>query len=909
MPSTAYSVCGLSLFSNTSFYWALNLVISPESRGYKHFAEMNLGYDGDWAVASKYVIRGYGYTKPNWAWQFGEKFNLTFIYHEAAVIGLIYTETNELLFNMTYTYNTTNLNFPAAPTLRGNGMKTNYYLLTASADVYTDKPRLAPPFYKTDFACEYPEKQTATGFFRVAKSSLDKKFWFYDPNGYPFFLLGTDHINFAAGYDWVLSQSPYNEVVKSKYNNSVTEWCDAQITRLKEWGFNGVTMNYQSCLIHKGLVHTTRHESTNFAKQVDYIVPSTSWTGFPNVYSELWEDYLGMLLKDISETREDPWIIGHFFDNELQWWGEREQQGNLKGDWNLLNSTWILSKNSTAKIHAGEIIQQWIEVNESGSTYKQSFEKLFGVKNINSIQDFLESEKSGEVWSEDGKSIGRKFLRDTAERYFRTVKSTFQKYDKNHIYLCARFPGVYPDILDIINKYCDINTFNNYPFVSPISGVPQNVVKYLRSIAASTPDIPMMITEWSFPSLDAGLPCTSGAGTRVDNQNEKANSIQFFQAQLMNLEFVVGSDYFMFIDQSIHGSAETFQENSNYGLVNGSDVPYDTVTQKIRQINREVCRRRVGNYSFNDYNANKKLLFAENETKNFMLNKEILRGIWLNVTDNKNIHLFYQNVDLGRFEVNIRYSYQLKNDTQNTISKGFWTPTFVKLNRVFESTDTVELYYQCTTWENKTCEFCFVIPKGEIIKKSMHKNMKRAEKKTPWIAVRLSKYSDGYSLSNEIQNYKVIGTNVILSQTEFGSESVYGATSGNINYWKSEQSLVLTKYNTGVGAWAFPDSIRVYRQYTKTLSMGQTFEKEENMNVDGVFEANKENLKRAGLYVFFPFETNCGKGEFGCFNQSLDYVMNEIAIQYTLPIPPELPSISGTATYAIFVAFIMLLTI
>ena len=29
---------------------------------------------------------------------------------------------------------------------------------------------------------------------------------------------------------------------------------------------------------------------------------------------------------------------------------------------------------------------------------------------------------------------------------------------------------------------------------------------------------PMIITEWSFPALDSGLPCKHGAGMRVDTQ-------------------------------------------------------------------------------------------------------------------------------------------------------------------------------------------------------------------------------------------------------------------------------------------------------------------------------------------------------------------------------------------------------
>ena len=41
-----------------------------------------------------------------------------------------------------------------------------------------------------------------------------------------------------------------------------------------------------------------------------------------------------------------------------------------------------------------------------------------------------------------------------------------------------------------------------------------------------------MITEWSFPALDAGLPCNHGAGQRVPTQRDRALAFTAFQKLL-----------------------------------------------------------------------------------------------------------------------------------------------------------------------------------------------------------------------------------------------------------------------------------------------------------------------------------------------------------------------------------------
>ncbi len=89
---------------------------------------------------------------------------------------------------------------------------------------------------------------------------------------------------------------------------------------------------------------------------------------------------------------------------------------------------------------------------------------------------------------------------------------------------------------------------------------------------------PLMITEWSFPALDAGLPCRHGAGQRVPTQTDRAFAFTAFQKLLFITPFLVGSDFFMWTDDPAPGVSAVFPEDSNYGLVNEKDEPFPLLT-------------------------------------------------------------------------------------------------------------------------------------------------------------------------------------------------------------------------------------------------------------------------------------------------------------------------------------------
>ena len=99
---------------------------------------------------------------------------------------------------------------------------------------------------------------------------------------------------------------------------------------------------------------------------------------------------------------------------------------------------------------------------------------------------------------------------------------------------------------------------------------------------------PMLITEWSFPALDAGLPSVHGAGQRFRTQAERTAATSLFARTMLSLPFLLGYDYFMWVDEPALGISTPFPEDSNYGLINEDGVPYTLLTEMFAALHREA---------------------------------------------------------------------------------------------------------------------------------------------------------------------------------------------------------------------------------------------------------------------------------------------------------------------------------
>jgi agarase len=413
---------------------------------------------------------------------------------------------------------------------------------------------------------------TPTGFFHAEE--IEGVWWLVTPRGRGFFAVGTDHVNFEGHPCEKLGYAPYKVNNVAKYGG-IEPWVDSTVTRLKSWGFNTLGWGHSETLRHRGLVYTQHMEmGAEFARSED-ISPPVSWTGYPDVFSPNFAPHCDRIASECcADLVDDPQLIGYFIDNELEWFSKsRSDQG-------LFEEAIRKPADHPAKVGLLDFLKS-----RYGSV--DDLNRAWGI-DMDRFEELLDMDLAPGTGSARADAID--FLGEIAERYFTITSSAIRKYDPNHMVLGCRFGSSAPDIVwEVAGRHCDILSVNCYRRLDLEKEIIVDGFEDLMSRWHRLSGKPIMLTEWSFPALDAGLPCTHGAGQRVPTQKDRAKAFRIFQTTLFSTPFVVGSNYFMWVDEPEMGISEAFPEDSNYGLVNEHDDPYEELTATAKELNPRAC--------------------------------------------------------------------------------------------------------------------------------------------------------------------------------------------------------------------------------------------------------------------------------------------------------------------------------
>ena len=577
--TNGWATMGVAMVDDSRNFWHLALVQAPpelRGSGDGHYFELVEMRDGGWLAHSIDKLPCTKH-KVNGTWRYGETYEAVLVSGPSGIRGEIRSADGKTLFSAGFAYPA-----PAAdgsvkavtcgrPALHANG---GFEGVFSSVDAETADPRplpsvekrTFPPYESASFVPDVAEK--ATGFFRVVQRD-DGRWWAIDPLGRGTVLLGIDHVKYQGHGSQRTKRRRYLETNQRTFADKKA-WSDDTLAKLKSWGFNmlGAGSDMEA-LSHRGLSHTVFLSmgdslcNANLPAEY-YICPNEHrpCSAFPNVFHpdfEAWCDYCARL--KCAPNRDDPWLFGYFIDNELAWWG----RGGL--------STGLFDAVSSLP---------------DGHSAKAAQREFLAGRGV-----------SGAAKEEDKIA----FLKLAAERYFSVASAAIRRYDPNHLVLGARFAGIggaHAAVWEAAGKYCDLVTFNCYPWAD----LDRNVVKMSRASSAERADDafrklydavrkPMMVTEWSFPALDSGLPCTGGAGQRFRTQAERTQASELFARTMLSLPFMAGYDYFMWVDEPPEGISDAFPEDSNYGLVAENGRPYAELTDMFARLHKDAgaCRR------------------------------------------------------------------------------------------------------------------------------------------------------------------------------------------------------------------------------------------------------------------------------------------------------------------------------
>jgi agarase len=161
-----------------------------------------------------------------------------------------------------------------------------------------------------------------------------------------------------------------------------------------------------------------------------------------------------------------------------------------------------------------------------------------------------------------------------AERYFKITTEAIKAADPNHMIIGCHFAYVPArPVVEAAGRYVDVISVDLYTYD------PTSVFNAYAKIVNK----PLLVGEFAFRGKDSGLPNTRGAGPLVDTQEERARCFEsYMQAALRHPNFV-GYNWFKLGDEPKEGRFD--HENSNYGIVNIQDQPYDVLLKKMTEIN------------------------------------------------------------------------------------------------------------------------------------------------------------------------------------------------------------------------------------------------------------------------------------------------------------------------------------
>ena len=581
-----WKIAGVAVVLDERNYWHFAFVEAPDDETHKkrHFVELSEMLDGVWlshsnAETKLTVVEAMGDALD---WQYGRPYRIRIELTETEISGSLSEMDGKVLARKRYKLDNRAVTF-GRPALACGGLTVAFDDVAVRCDATVPAPEEEKPTfpeYTQAGRIPLPEEPggKATGFFHVEQH--DGRWWTIDPKGRPFFIVGTDHANFRAHWCEKLGYAPYHRNMVAQFG-AEAKWAASTAERLLSWGFNCVAAGHSPSLRYRGLAWMGFISFGSTFSDVSDICPKEHWTGFPNVFHPKWPLYCDKRAKQVcAQVKDDPWLVGWFLDNELEWYGKEHRE------WSLTDE--ILKKPAD---HSGkQALVSWLR---RRYPTVEALNAAWGTKAA-SYEAIAASAEPLRHTTEQGRADKVAFLAVIAERYFGVAAAAVRKHDPNHMILGSRFAGGFPEgVGRVAGRHCDIFTINCYRTIDleteVVHGFADDLARWHAEVQR-----PFTITEWSFPALDSGLPCKHGAGMRVDTQAQKARCFTIFQRLLFATPFLVGSNYFMWVDEPALGISSTFPEDSNYGLVDVHNKPYKALTDAATRLNPQVYAYHAG---------------------------------------------------------------------------------------------------------------------------------------------------------------------------------------------------------------------------------------------------------------------------------------------------------------------------
>lgn len=381
-------------------------------------------------------------------------------------------------------------------------------------------------------------REKASGFFYTKK--IGGRWWLVDP-------LGGLTINRAVVSVTPMATEGGRAALKTKFGDE-NGWAQQTASLLRAHGFNGTGAWSNDALLRQATPRLSYAPNWDFmgsyGRERGGTVQKSGHLGYLGdaifVFDPAFEKFCERHAQKLINTKNDPYLLGHFSDNELPF--------SLSALKNYLALP--------AADHGHIAAWKWLRARH-GATARAT-----GITPRDEI-DFLEL---------------------VAGRYYRIVSQAIKKADPNHLYLGSRLHGAAPrrpEIFRAAAPYLDIVSVNYYGVWTPDT---EQMKMWERESGK-----PFLITEWYAKGEDSGMGNKSGAGWLVKTQADRGKFYQNFTLGLLESKSCVGWQWFKYIDNDpTNTAADPSNLDSNKGIVTARYVTYPPLLDAMCELNARV---------------------------------------------------------------------------------------------------------------------------------------------------------------------------------------------------------------------------------------------------------------------------------------------------------------------------------
>jgi hypothetical protein len=411
----------------------------------------------------------------------------------------------------------------------------------------------------------------ATGFFRTEYDG--RRWWLVDPEGYAYWSAGMDcvRVDTEANYEGLektLTWKPEptdrykgvysaREAARPKSINYLAanlieafgetwydSWKKIALAELRRLGFNTVANWSDWQIAREAGFPYVRPLSGGLRKA------PTIYRDFPDVFAPEFEEDARQFGQQLADTRDDPAFLGYFLMNEPTWGFSKE----LPAVGMLYNTPSCATRNELARF-----LKQRYSDNQALAAAWQV------------ATSFDEVARGAWKHPVRGKAPAdlEEFSGIMTDRFFKTLSQACRDVDPNHLNLGIRYQSVPPRWVVEGMRTFDVFSMNCYREKVPYQDS-ETISRMLK--------MPVMIGEWHFGALDAGLPA-SGIG-HVKDQRARAQAYRVYLEDAAANPYCVGVHWFTLYDQSALGRFDG--ENYNIGFLDICNRPYEEIGQAAR---------------------------------------------------------------------------------------------------------------------------------------------------------------------------------------------------------------------------------------------------------------------------------------------------------------------------------------